>query len=62
MQNKYKRGILMAKKCFVLYDEVIDVFHEKIYIITIEKVSFHIANVSIVGSMECVKTRNISSS
>ena len=52
----------MAKKCFVLHDEVIDVFHEKIYIITIEKVSFHIANVSIVGSMECVKTRNISSS
>ena len=32
----------MVKKCFVLHKEVIDVFHENIYIPTIEKLSFNI--------------------
>ena len=40
--DKDKRGIIMVKKCFVLQKEVIDVFHENIYIPTIEKLSFHI--------------------
>ena len=30
MQNKYKRGRIMVKKTFVLHEEVIGVFHEKI--------------------------------
>ena len=46
------------KKCFVLHGEVIDVFHEKHYIPTIKKISFHIDHVRILGSMECGKTRN----
>ena len=53
-----KRGRITVKKCFVLHGEVIDVFHEKNYIPTIEKLLFHIAHVRIIGSMECVKTRN----
>ena len=28
---KDKRGRIMAKKCFILREEVIDVFHEKIF-------------------------------
>ena len=48
----------MAKKCFVLHEKVIDIFHEKCYIPTIEKVSFHLTHVRIIGSMECGKTRN----
>ena len=34
--DKYKKGILMVKQCFVLHEEVIDVFHENYYIFTIE--------------------------
>ena len=56
--DKDKKGRLMAKKGFVLHEEVIDVFHEKYYIPTIEKVSFHLAHVRILGSMEYGKTRN----
>ena len=26
--DKYNKGILMVKKCFVLHEEVIDVFHD----------------------------------
>ena len=48
----------MAKKCFLLIQEVIDVFHEKSYIPTIEKLSFHLTSVRIIGSMEFGKTRN----
>ena len=48
----------MVKKCFVLHKEVIGVFYEKFYIPTIEKLSFHLANIRILGSMECGKTRN----
>ena len=29
---KYKRGIITKKKCFVLQEEVIDVFRDKFYI------------------------------
>ena len=29
IQDKYKRGIIMTKKCFILHKKVIDVFHEK---------------------------------
>ena len=38
--DKDNKGILMAKKCFVLKTEVIDVFHEKYYIPTIENCHF----------------------
>ena len=34
-------------------------FPQKIYNPTIEKLSFHLALVRILGSMECRKTRNI---
>ena len=33
--DKDKRRRIMLKKCFVLHKEVIDVFHEKMYIPTI---------------------------
>ena len=46
------------KKCFVLHEEFIDVFHEKYYIPTIEELSSHLDCVSIIGSMEFGKTRN----
>ena len=48
----------MVKKYFILHEEVIDVFHEKMYIPTLEKISFDLANVSIIGSMEFGNTRN----
>ena len=38
--------------------EVIDVFHVFFNIPTIEKLSFHLSHVSILGSMKCGKTRN----
>ena len=50
---------MMVKKCFVLHEEFIDLFHDTFYIPTIEKMSFHIAHVSNFGSMESGKTRNI---
>ena len=56
--DKENKGRTMAKKCFVLHEEVIDVFHEFFYIPTIEKLSFHLAHVRIIGSMECGKTIN----
>ena len=56
--EEYKRGRIMVKKYFVLHEEVIDVFCEKIYIPTIEKLSFHLAHVRIIGSIECGKTIN----
>ena len=46
------------KKCFVLHEEVIDVFIGNFYIPTIEKLSFRLARVRILGLMECGKTRN----
>ena len=48
----------MANEYFVLHEEVIDVFHEKIYIPTIEKLSFNLSYDRIIGSMECGNTRN----
>ena len=56
--DKDKKGIIMLKKCFVLHEEAIDVFHDKFYIPTIEKLSFQIELVRILGSMECGKTIN----
>ena len=56
--DKYKKGILMVNRCSVLHEEDIDVFHEKYYIPTIENLPFYLAHVSILGSMECGKTRN----
>ena len=48
----------MLKKCFVICDQFKDVFNEKFYIPAIEKLSFNLAHVRIIGSMECGKTRN----
>ena len=48
----------MVNKCFVLHEEVIDVFHKKYYIPTIENLSFHLACVRIIGLIECGKTKN----
>ena len=56
--DKDKRGIIMSNNCFVLHEEVIDVFHVFFNIPTIEKLSFHLSHVSILGSMKCGKTRN----
>ena len=47
----------MAKKVFVLHEEVMDVFNNFFNITTIEKPSFHLDHVSIIGSTECGKTR-----
>ena len=58
MQYKDKRRKITVKKCFVLYKEVIDVFHNKSYIPAIENLSLHLAHVRIVGSMEYGKTTN----
>ena len=46
------------KKPFVIHEGDIDGFHDIVYIPTIEKLSFHISHVRIIGSMECRKTRN----
>ena len=48
---------IMANNFFVLHKEVVDVFNNKFYIPTIEKLSFHIAHVRIIGSMEFRKTK-----
>ena len=48
----------MVKKCFVLHEEVIDVFHEKYHIPTLEKLPFHLNHARILGYMERGKTRN----
>ena len=45
-------------KSFVLHEKVIDVFHNKFYITTMEKLLFHLSHVRIIGSMEFGKTRN----
>ena len=58
IQDKNKRGKIMVKNLFVCHKEVIDVFHNKFYIPTIEKLSFHLSRVRIIGSMECEKIRN----
>ena len=42
----------------VLHEKVIHVFHEKYYIPKIEKLSFHLAHVRILCSMEFGNTRN----
>ena len=56
--DKDTKGMLVVKKYFVPHQEVIDFFHEKYHIPTIEKLSFHLAHVRIFGSMECGKTIN----
>ena len=48
----------MAKKCFILHEEVIDAFYNFFYIPTIEKLTLHLALVRILGSMEYGKTRH----
>ena len=59
IQYKSKKGRIMVKKYIFLYENVIDIFHDKIYILTIKKLPFHLAHVSILGSMKCGKTRDI---
>ena len=48
----------MTKICSGIHEGVIDVFREKNYIPAIEKLSFHISHVMIIGSMEYGKTKN----
>ena len=50
---------IMVNKCFFIHEEVIDVFHEKYYIPTIEKMLFHIAHVRILSSMGGGNTGNV---
>ena len=57
ISDKDKKDRIMEKICFVFHEEVIDVFHQK-KIPTIEKLSFHLAHVMILGSMEYGKIRN----
>ena len=59
IQDKEEIGKMMENKYVVLHEEVIDIFHNKFYIPTIEKPSFNLSRVSIPGSMECGKTRNV---
>ena len=42
----------------VIHEEVIDVFHNKLYIPTMGNFSFHLDHVRIIGSMECGNTEN----
>ena len=42
---------------FTLHEELIESFHSKFYIHAVEKLSFHIAHVRIIGSLECGNTR-----
>ena len=56
--DKDKKGRIIVKKCFFLHEEVVEVFHKYVYIPTIEKLSFHLAHVRILGSMEYGKNIN----
>ena len=47
--EKENRGRITVKKCFVIHEGVINVFHEKYYIPTIEKLSFHLDRVRILA-------------
>ena len=58
IQDKDNRVIIMANTCFVFHEEVIDVFHNKIYTPTIEKLQFHLTRVRILGSIELGNTSN----
>ena len=58
IHDKDKKGRIIMKKCFVLHEEVIDVFIGNFYIPTIEKLSFRLACVRILDSLECGKTGN----
>ena len=58
VQDKEKWWRVMVNKCFVIHEEVIDVFYDKFYIPTIEKLSFNLFHVRIIGSMEYDNTRN----
>ena len=57
IQEKDKMGIIRLKKFFVIHEKVIDVFHQIFYIPTIEKLSFYIYHVRIIGSMEFGNTK-----
>ena len=48
----------MLKNFFFIHEELIDVFHNKLYIPTIENLSVHLARLRIIGSIECGKNRN----
>ena len=43
-------------KIFVLHEEVIDSFHNNLYMTKIEQLSFHVAYARIIDPMECGKT------
>ena len=58
MLEKYNKGRVMGKKCFVIHEEVIDFSNEKYYICTIEKLSYNLSHFRIIGSMELENTRN----
>ena len=58
IHGKDMRVRITVKKYFVHHEEVIDVFYKKYYISTIEKLSFYLAHVRILGSMEYEKTKN----
>ena len=58
ISDKDNRRRIILKKCFVLHEEFMDIFHENNYIPTIEKLQYHLSYVSIIASMECRRTRN----
>ena len=41
-QDKERIDKIQAKKSFVIHEEVIDIFHDKLYIFIIEKISFYL--------------------
>ena len=51
LQDKYKREENMMKKFFLIQEEFIDVFHENIYILTIE--NFHFVLLVLVLLVQC---------
>ena len=55
--DKDNKGILMSNKCFVIHEEVIDVFHKKLHFHN-RKLLFNLAHVRVLGRMECRKTKN----
>ena len=55
--DKIKIWKIQVKKSFVLHEDVIDTFHNNLYIPTIEKSSFHLACVKNIGWMKRGKTK-----
>ena len=57
IQEKENRGKIQMNKSVQLFKKSWPFFHYTFYTPTIEKLSFHIAHVIILGSLECGNTK-----